>query len=314
MRRLMKVLRGLVLMFSLFLVGFIALNWAPDLPLDELKARWAPAPSTFVSIDGMQVHLRDQGPRDDPEPLLLLHGTSASLHTWQGWVEQLKAKHRVISIDLPGFGLTGPFPDGDYSVDHYQHFLEQLFAQLKLQRVTLVGNSFGGQLAWLFALKQPQKVGHLVLIDAAGYPRQSESVPLGFWLAQNPVLAPLMAKILPRKMIESSVRNVYGDPAKVTDELIDRYYQLTRREGNRQALVERFKQVGNDSFEQIKQLQVPTLIIWGGEDRLIPVANAERFATDIAGSRWVIFEDLGHVPQEEDPLRTSAALSSFLGE
>lgn len=314
MRRLMKVLRGLVLMFSLFLVGFIALNWAPDLPLDELKARWAPAPSTFVSIDGMQVHLRDQGPRDDPEPLLLLHGTSASLHTWQGWVEQLKAKHRVISIDLPGFGLTGPFPDGDYSVEHYQHFLEQLFAQLKLQRVTLVGNSFGGQLAWLFALKQPQKVGHLVLIDAAGYPRQSESVPLGFWLAQNPVLAPLMAKILPRKMIESSVRNVYGDPAKVTDELIDRYYQLTRREGNRQALVERFKQVGNDSFEQIKQLQVPTLIIWGGEDRLIPVANAERFATDIAGSRWVIFEDLGHVPQEEDPLRTSAALSSFLGE
>ncbi|MFI8480935.1 alpha/beta fold hydrolase [Pseudomonas sp. NPDC078700] len=314
MRRLIKVLRGLVLMFSLFLVGFIALNWAPDLPLDELKARWAPAPSTFVSIDGMQVHLRDQGPRDDPEPLLLLHGTSASLHTWQGWVEQLKAKHRVISIDLPGFGLTGPFPDGDYSVDHYQHFLEQLFAQLKLQRVTLVGNSFGGQLAWLFALKQPQKVGHLVLIDAAGYPRQSESVPLGFWLAQNPVLAPLMAKILPRKMIESSVRNVYGDPAKVTDELIDRYYQLTRREGNRQALVERFKQVGNDSFEQIKQLQVPTLIIWGGEDRLIPVANAERFATDIAGSRWVIFEDLGHVPQEEDPLRTSAALSSFLGE
>lgn len=314
MRRLMKVLRGLVLMFSLFLVGFIALNWAPDLPLDELKARWAHAPSTFVSIDGMQVHLRDQGPRDDPEPLLLLHGTSASLHTWQGWVEQLKAKHRVISIDLPGFGLTGPFPDGDYSVEHYQHFLEQLFAQLKLQRVTLVGNSFGGQLAWLFALKQPQKVGHLVLIDAAGYPRQSESVPLGFWLAQNPVLAPLMAKILPRKMIESSVRNVYGDPAKVTDELIDRYYQLTRREGNRQALVERFKQVGNDSFEQIKQLQVPTLIIWGGEDRLIPVANAERFATDIAGSRWVIFEDLGHVPQEEDPLRTSAALSSFLGE
>ncbi|ARU87413.1 alpha/beta fold hydrolase [Pseudomonas sp. M30-35] len=314
MRRLMKLLRGTVLIIILFIGGFVVFNWAPDLPLDELKARWAQSPSMFVGIDGMQVHIRDQGPRDDPEPLLLLHGTSASLHTWQGWVEQLEHKHRVISIDLPGFGLTGPFPDGNYTVERYQRFLQQLFAQLKLKRVTLIGNSFGGQLAWLYALNQPQQVGRLVLVDAAGYPRQSNSVPLGFRLAQNPILAPLMGKILPYKMIESSVRNVYGDPSKVTDELIDRYYQLTLREGNRQALRERFHQVKNTGYAQLKQLQVPTLIIWGGEDRLIPVFSAERFATDIAGSRLVIFEDLGHVPQEEDPLRTSAALITFLGD
>ncbi|WP_339490447.1 alpha/beta fold hydrolase [Pseudomonas sp. EL_65y_Pfl2_R95] len=314
MRRLIKILRGLVLMVVLFVLGFVVISWAPDRSVDELKARWAPAPSTFVNIDGLQVHIRDQGPRDDAEPLFLLHGTSASLHTWQGWAAQLKARHRIISIDLPGFGLTGPFIDGDYSLDHYQRFLEQLFAQLKLQKVTVVGNSFGGQLAWLFAVKQPQHVGHLVLIDAAGYPRQSSSVPLGFRLAQNPILGPLMSKILPRKMIESSVRNVYGDPTKVTDQLVERYYQLTLREGNRQALIERFKQVKNTDYAQLKQLKVPTLIIWGGQDRLITPANAERFASDIDGSRLLIFEDLGHVPQEEDPLNTSAALTAFLGQ
>ncbi|WP_339516164.1 alpha/beta fold hydrolase [Pseudomonas sp. RL_15y_Pfl2_60] len=314
MRRLIRLLRAIALIFVLFAVGFVVINWAPDLPLAELKARWAPPPSSFVSIDGMQVHIRDQGLREDPEPVLLLHGTSASLHTWQGWVERLESNHRVISIDLPGFGLTGPFKDDDYSIEHYQRFLEQLLLQLKLQRVTLVGNSFGGQLAWLFALKQPQQVGHLVLVDAAGYPRQSTSIPLGFRLAQNPLLAPLMRKVLPRKMIESSARNVYGDPSKVSEELIDRYYQLTLREGNRQALVERFRQVGFENYAQIKQLKVPTLILWGAEDHLIPVANAERFAADIAGSRLVIFEDLGHVPQEEDPVRTVAALSSFLAQ
>ena len=107
MKRLTHVLLGLLLVFGLTLAAFVALNWAPDRPLDELKARWAPPPSQFVDIDGMSVHLRDQGRRDDPEPILLLHGTSASLHTWEGWVKELAKQRRVISLDLPGFGLAG---------------------------------------------------------------------------------------------------------------------------------------------------------------------------------------------------------------
>lgn len=313
MKRLAHVLLGLLLVFGLTLAAFVTLSWAPDRPLDELTARWAPPPSQFVEIDGMSVHLRDQGRRDDPEPIVLLHGTSASLHTWEGWVKELARQRRVISLDLPGFGLTGPFPDGDYRVEHYTHFLLALLDHLRVNRVVLVGNSFGGQLAWRFALAHPERSARLVLVDAAGYPRNAESVPIGFRLAGIPALAPLMGRLLPRSMIESSVRNVYGDPDKVDDGLVERYYQLTLRAGNRQALRQRFAQApSGELHERIGELELPTLIIWGGRDRLIPVSNAERFAADIEGSQLVLFEALGHVPQEEEPQRTVAVLISFL--
>ena len=219
MKRFARMLLGLLLVFGLTLAAFVTLSWAPDRPLDELTARWAPPPSQFVDLDGMSVHLRDQGRRDDPEPILLLHGTSASLHTWEGWVKELARQRRVISLDLPGFGLTGPFPDGDYRVEHYTQFLLALLDHLRVDRVVLVGNSFGGQLAWRFALAHPERSARLVLVDAAGYPRNAESVPIGFRLAGIPALAPLMGRLLPRSMIESSVRNVYGDPDKVDDEI-----------------------------------------------------------------------------------------------
>ena len=203
MKRLAHVLLGLLLVSGLTLAAFVALNWAPDRPLDELKARWAPPPSQFVDVGGMSVHLRDQGRRDDPEPILLLHGTSASLHTWEGWVKELAPRRRVISVDLPGFGLTGPFADGDYHVEHYTAFLLALLDHLRVKRVVLVGNSFGGQLAWRFALAHPERSARLVLVDAAGYPRNAESVPIGFRLAGIPALAPLMSRLLPRSMIEA---------------------------------------------------------------------------------------------------------------
>ena len=315
MRRVIRVLLGVLLVLGLSVAGFIVLNWAPDRPVEELQARWAPAPSQFIELMGMQVHLRDEGPRDDAEPLLLLHGTSASLHTWEGWVADLKRTRRVISVDLPGFGLTGPFPDGDYRIAHYTAFLDALLDRLQVPPVVVAGNSFGGQLAWELAVASPERVSRLILVDAAGYPRQSSSVPIGFRLAQVPALAPLMARLLPRRMIESSVQNVYGDPTRVTDELVERYYQLTLRAGNRQALVQRFQQApAGDSQALIRQVRQPTLILWGGRDGLIAPANAERFKADIAGSRLVIFEQLGHVPQEEDPALTLPVVQGFLAE
>lgn len=315
MRRVIRVLLGVLLVLGLSVAGFIVLNWAPDRPVEELQARWAPAPSQFIELMGMQVHLRDEGPRDDAEPLLLLHGTSASLHTWEGWVADLKRTRRVISVDLPGFGLTGPFPDGDYRIAHYTAFLDALLDRLQVPPVVVAGNSFGGQLAWELAVARPARVSRLILVDAAGYPRQSSSVPIGFRLAQVPALAPLMARLLPRRMIESSVQNVYGDPTRVTDELVERYYQLTLRAGNRQALVQRFQQApAGDSQALIRQVRQPTLILWGGRDGLVAPANAERFKADIAGSRLVIFEQLGHVPQEEDPALTLPVVQGFLAE
>ncbi|WP_339731805.1 alpha/beta hydrolase [uncultured Pseudomonas sp.] len=313
MKRVVQISVSLILLLLISLAAAVAWNWAPDRSLADLKPRWALPPSEFLAIDGMLVHLRDQGPRDDPAPIVLLHGTSASLHTWEGWVTSLQAKRRVISLDLPGFGLTGPFPDGDYRMSHYSAFLAHVLDQLQVPRAVVAGNSFGGQLAWQFALDHPQRVERLVLVDSAGYPRNATSIPIGFRLAQIPALAPLMANLLPRQMIEASIRNVYGDPSKVSDELIDRYYELTLRAGNREALRQRFIQAeAGQGFTRIAELKVPTLIIWGGRDELIPPDNAERFKRDIQGSRLVLFDDLGHVPQEEDPARTVAVLMGFL--
>lgn len=315
MKTLVRLLAGLFVLIFLVIGGLLVWGWAPDLPLAELKARWATPPSQFAQLDGMSVHVRDEGPRDDLTPILLLHGTSASLHTWEGWAQALKGEHRVIRVDMPGFGLTGPFPDADYRIGHYVTFISDLIDQLGLQRVVLAGNSLGGQIAWETALAEPQRVSRLILVDSAGLPLQSTSVPIGFRLARIPQLAPLMANLLPRSMIESSVRSVYGNPDLVSDELIERYYQLTRRPGNRTALTQRFSQNTDLSgnLARLAKINVPTLIIWGGRDGLIPPAYAQQFEAAIKGSQVVMFEELGHVPQEEGAQATVAAVQRFLG-
>lgn len=309
-----KVLGGLLLVLGVLVGVGVAKAWAPDRDVDSLKARWAPPPSQFVGLMGMQVHLRDEGPRSDPQPIVLLHGTSASLHTWDGWAEALKGQRRVIRMDLPGFGLTGPMPDGNYQLTHYVDFLVALLDQLGVKQAVVAGNSFGGGLAWKLAVDHPERVSKLVLVDAAGYPYDPTSVPIGFKVAQIPWLRPVMANVLPRSMIESSVRNVYGDPSRITPALIDRYFELTLRAGNRHALGERFRQSpGGQHAAQIPSVKQPTLILWGGQDRLIPPDNADHFQRDIAGSRLVVFDGLGHVPHEEDPAATVAAVQVFLG-
>jgi pimeloyl-ACP methyl ester carboxylesterase len=311
--KIFKVI-GLVMFAAVLLaIGGLVAIWAPDRSAEDLSPRWAPLPSQFVLIDGVKAHFRDEGPRDDPEPLILLHGTSSSLHTWDGWTQALKANHRVIRVDLPGFGLTGPTVDGDYRMQVYSHFVASLMDALQVKRAVLVGNSLGGFVAWKTAVDYPKRVSKLVLVDAAGYSTTATSVPLGFKIAQIPMLSGLMGHVLPRSVIESSLRNVYADPSKINAELVDRYYELALRAGNRQALAARFSQNKPGEFEtQIKDIKQPTLIIWGGQDRLIPPDNAKRFHRDIAKSRLVMFDKLGHVGHEEDPASTVAAAHDFL--
>ena len=313
--RSLALLAGAVVFFAL--VG-VFLTWAPDRPVDGLKARWAQPPSQFLAVQGMQVHVRDEGPRDDPLPVVLLHGTSASLHTWQGWAGTLKAQRRVIRFDMPGFGLTGPHPQDDYSMAAYVRFVAGVLDQLGVQRVVLAGNSLGGQVAWEFAHAQPQRVHQLVLVDAAGYAMAPKAVPLGFRMARIEALRPLVRNTLPRGMVEQSVRSVYGDPSRVTPDLVDHYFDMAQRAGNRRALGLRVDQIVREQAQadaaaaRIASLKVPTLILWGGRDALIPPDSAQRFARDIAGSKLVMFDDLGHVPHEEAPARTLAPVQAFI--
>jgi len=312
-KRVLKVVTVSILSIVVLIGGYVGVNWAPDLPVASLTERWAPAPSRFLDLPVARVHLRDEGRRDDPTPLLLLHGTSASLHTWDGWAADLARDHRVIRVDMPGFGLTGPAADGDYTMQAYVRFVVAVLDALEVPQAIVAGNSLGGAVAWETAVAHPGRVAKLVLVDAGGYPPASTSVPIGFRIARIPALAPVMQRVLPRSMIESSVRNVYGDPSKVTPELVDRYYELTRRAGNRAALGERFRQSPRvDRTEAIRSITQPTLVLWGSEDRLILPENAERFGRDVAHSEVVVFEGLGHVPQEEAPAPTVAAVRRFL--
>ena len=318
-RWLLRVVGALLMASALAL----ALSRAPDLPVQGLVARWAPPPSDFVDLHGQLVHVRDEGPRGDPLPIVLIHGTSASLHTWQGWSAALRAQRRVITFDLPAFGLTGPFSGryagSGYRGDDYARFVLDLLDALGVPRAVLGGNSLGGEVAWRVASLAPQRVERLILVDAAGYPFEPQSVPIGFQLARVPVLNRLTEWLLPRGVVESSVRSVYGDPSKVTPALVDRYFELTLREGNRRALVQRFQamQVDSESFtdnrERIRALKMPVLVLWGGRDRLIPPATARQFQADLPAAKVVVFDTLGHVPQEEDPAATVAAVRPFVG-
>jgi pimeloyl-ACP methyl ester carboxylesterase len=297
----------------------ITLSHAPDRSVESLVARWAPPPSDFMVVKGQLVHYRDEGPRDDPAPVVLLHGTASSLHTWEGWVAALRPTRRVVTFDLPGFGLTGPFsgayPPDDYRADTLARFTLDVLDALHVRRFVIGGNSLGGEVAWRVATLAPDRVDRLILVDATGYAFQPEHIPIGFELARLPVVSRIAEVLTPRVVIEDSVRDVYGDPSKVTGALVDRYFELTLREGNRRALGERLQEIGTDlAPERIKSLHVPTLILWGQRDRLVPPVNAQSFQRDIAGSQLVMLPGLGHVPQEEDPQASFAPVRRFLAE
>lgn len=309
----------------LLLAACVAAFKAPDRPLESMVARWAPPPSQFIELRlGEQVqlvHLRDEGPRDDALPLLLLHGTSDSLHTWDGWTKSLSRTRRVIRVDLPGFGLTGPAAHGDYRIGAYVDFIRALLDQLQLQRVLIAGNSLGGEIAWMSAAAQPQRVAGLVLVDPGGLPFEPDSVPAGFAASRFAPTAWLSRFLLPRPLVKSSVEAVYGNPARVTAAEVDRFFEMALREGNREALGQRVKALlaerGAPFYGQAwAQVSAPTLLLWGEKDRLIPPRTAQQYIatrrSDAPPAELKILPGLGHVPQLEDPAASLAAALPFI--
>lgn len=312
----MKWLKRLWWSAVLMVVGLALAVWAtwePDRQLGDLVARWAPPPSMFIELDGMQVHVRDTGPRDDPQPIVLLHGMASSLHTWEGWRLALEKDRRVISVDLPGFGLTGPSPQGEYHIEGYTRFVLRLLDTLGVRRVVLAGNALGGEIAWQTALLAPDRVRKLILVDSDGYQLSPLSQPIAFQIAGARSLRWISERILPRSVIESSVRNVFGHPHKVTQDRVDRYFELSLRVGNRRALFQRMDQSESGAKEQqIRLIKQPVLVLWGAKDGMAPVAFADRFCGDITVCQKVVFPDLGHIPQEESPAQTLVPVLDFL--
>jgi pimeloyl-ACP methyl ester carboxylesterase len=310
---LVKLLKYLGIAMFALLILLCFVFWKNDIPIETLKSKYTSPSSSFVEVMQMNVHYRDEGIKNDSVPLVLLHGTGASLHTWEDSVERLKDSFRIITLDLPAYGLTGPNPDRVYSQEFYMKFIDEFLSSIQVDQCIIGGNSLGGAIAWNYAHQYPEKVKKLILIDAAGYPMVSESKPIAFTLAQIPVLKHILNYVTPRFLAAKSVMNVYEDPSKVTDTLVDRYFELFLREGNRQAFVDRmgFSEYP-DYLEKIRSIKVPTLILWGENDKLIPIANAYKFQNDLPNDTLVILKKTGHVPMEEDPERTVAAIMSFL--
>ncbi len=314
MQTLKRIFLTILLVFIAIFLVFSAFHFHTDKTLAELKVKYAPPPSQFVEMDGMPVHYRLEGALDSTA-MVLIHGTGASLHTWQGWIPHFEKHYRLIRFDLPAFGLTGPHPTHDYSLEYYVDFVNQLLQKLKVDSCVMVGNSLGGHIAWRFAAKYPEKVQKLVLIDASAYPN-NKPIPLAFKLARNQLTNTLMRYVTPRSLVKKSLLDVYGNDELVTEELVDRYFDMQLREGNRSAFIARANQVKSETLEQeigmIQTIQQPTLILWGEEDNWLPVEHANRFFDDLPNGKLVTYEGIGHVPMEEIPDETAKDVWLFL--
>ena len=285
-----------------------------DISVEDLKKEYTNEHSKFIEIDGMQVHYKDEG---KGFPIVLIHGTASSLHTWDAWTNNLIKTNRVIRMDLPAFGLTGPNATADYSIKSYTNFLHQFLEKIKVDKFHLAGNSLGGNIAWNYAAEHPQKVKKLILVDASGLPTNKPQ-PAIFKMAKTPVLSSLFLYVTPKFFIKKNMEEVYADNSKISDALITRYHKMALRVGNRQAFIDRakidFKMGSKANLEKLKSIKNPTLLIWGAKDTWIPLDNGKRMDSVLPNSKLVVLENSGHVPMEESPAESLSILNAFLSD
>lgn len=283
--------------------------------LEERYQKYFNEHSRWLEVGGQEVHYRLEG---NPlgEVLLLLHGVFSSLHTWDAWVEILKDEFRIVRCDLPGFGLTGPRKDNVYTVASYVAFIKEFLDKLAIERCHIAGNSLGGWLAWEFAYRYPQRVMRLILIDAAGF-NDRDSIPTIFKLAKNIPLKNLISQVAeqitpPKNLVEIILKNAYGDNTKVTDTLTERYRDLLMFKGNREVFLTLANSKVEDNSYRVKEIETPTLIMWGEKDKWIPLANAYKFNYNLINSKLIVYEGVGHIPMEEIPEKTAEDARLFL--
>jgi pimeloyl-ACP methyl ester carboxylesterase len=230
---------------------------------------------------------------------------------WDGWVAALGDRYRLIPVDLPGHGLTGAWSRGEYTIEAYTDFIEVLADTLQLDRFAIAGHSMGGAVAWGFAATRPERVSHLILVDASAYPRDGEP-RLRTRLSRTALIGDRGIYFKPDWMLRRAMTEIYSDPAMITPDRVRRFGELQRFPGNRPATLMRVRSQDPLDPTPLRRLDVPTLIIWGAQDRLVPVADAFRLQNDIRGAKLAIFGKLGHDPMEEDPAATAAAVAAFL--
>lgn len=294
--------------------GILWLSATPDIPRSALEAKYATPPSQFIDLpDGARAHVRDRGPRTAPV-LVLVHGSNASLFTWEPWAKRLDNVFRVVSLDMPGHGLTGAVPDRDYSQEGMVKFTIEVANKLGIKKFAIAGNSMGGGVAARLAEEHPDRVNALILVDAAGMPvKAGNRIPLAFRLARMPFVNQLLLHVTPRSLVVEGLNDAVVRRKIITEKMIDTYWDFARMAGTREATLERFALEPTDAVkDHIADIKAPTLILWGRNDGLIPVQAAYKFHKAIPGSRLIVYRDTGHIPQEEVPDRSAADVRAFL--
>jgi pimeloyl-ACP methyl ester carboxylesterase len=276
----------------------VAWLYTPDKRRVDLEAVYARPPSQFIEIAGIRLHLRDTGPRS-AHALIFLHGFGSSLQTWDDWAHDLEADHRVIRYDLPGFGLTGADPTGDYSDGRSIAVLSALMDLLGLPRASVVGNSMGGRIAWTFAALNPNRTVKLVLVSPDGF--ASPGLDYGA-TSKAPVMIRALPYVLPTSLLRDSLAPAFANMDMMTDVLFTRYRDMMLAPGVRQAIVDRMNQmVLVDPVPLLKAIQAPTLVMWGEKDGMIPFANSADYLRALPNATLAALPGVGHIPQEEAP-------------
>ncbi len=298
---------GVAFVAMLLCVGFWL--YTPDRSRASLEAKYLKPADQYLEIAGVRLRVRDTGPKTAPA-VLMLHGFGDSLETWESWATVLSTDHRVVRFDLPGFALTGPDPSGDYSDRRSLAVITALMDRLGIARASLIGNSLGGKLAWELAALEPDRVDRLVLVSPDGF--ASPGFAYGK-KADVPFMLRLLPYTLPEFLVRSSMAPAFANPASMSDALVTRYRDMMLAPGARAAMLARMAQVMLEDPEPLlRRIKAPTLLIWGREDGMIPVANAADYQRDLPDSRLVELPGLGHLPQEEAPEISIAAVRDFL--
>lgn len=305
--------RMVITIVALFAAGLAALifwAWTPDLPRGALEAKYLEQPGDLMDVAGMRLHVRDRGPRAAPA-VIMIHGTASHLQSWDDWAAGLQDNFRVVRIDLPGHGLSEPDPTGNYSDERSVKLLLALMDRLGIEEASLIGSSLGGRIAWRFAAARPERTAKLVLVSPDGFASP------GFEYGKAPEVPAslnLMKHFLPQRLLRPQLAAAYADGSRMRGAILQRYHDLMRAPGNREALLDRLRQTVLEPPEPyLETITAPTLLVWGEQDRMIPVGNAQDYLRVMPNAELVSFPDVGHVPQEEAPERSLAPVRAFLG-
>jgi len=310
------------IIFSMILILAGLLLWTPDLSFERLKAFYETPQSQLIPTPESLIFTEDSNPSAANIPtLVLIHGFGSSLQTWDEWTRLLKPHMRVVRFDLPGFGLSTAPSSRDYSDDADLRRFEQFIDAKKLDSFMIAGHSIGGRMAWIYAAKHPEKVTHLVLLSPDGFPSDPQKafsqgvdfVPTHTY--ETPFYLGLIRYALPKWAVKLALESAFADPGLMTEQTLSRYHDMLLAPGVRASMLERMQQsMSIDPRTSLRSILMPTLILWGDQDVMIPVSNLADYQREMPTARSSVLQNTGHLIQEENGEESAKAFLSFIGK